>query len=410
MTLIKFNKVEKKIIYPILAMLTHLTNMLFVVISGDSLSDQKDKNNNYLIFLLIITFSEASTLLLYYIQRRNTVQAMKGNLELLPGTVKNKIISLLIIILIVCINFVTTVIQLYIFQNNFLEFLEKIVNGLSLVVATILCAIILNYRYYKHHVLGLLILLTGHTLFSVYDLLETNEFTKFPKPIYIILFIVLYIWVSVQEVLEKYLMEKQFLSPYSIIGLEGVFGIILMCFVFIIISFTTVFDVNFSNFTKVVNLIMDNPFIIVIDILFLLSVFAYNIFRLLTNQFYYPTYICISTVFGDFFKWVCTIVIVLIAIFLKIDDKEETKETSIPPAFEFIIKFLAYGFMIFGILLYLEIIELNIFELNANTKESIMERTDKELDEKMIAEITLCEDIGEENEEEDEEEDDKTIQ
>ena len=103
MTLIKFNKVEKKIIYPILAMLTHLTNMLFVVISGDSLSDQKDKNNNYLIFLLIIMLSEASTLLLYYIQRRNTVQAMKGNLELLPGTVKNKIISLLIIILIAVI-------------------------------------------------------------------------------------------------------------------------------------------------------------------------------------------------------------------------------------------------------------------------------------------------------------------
>ena len=56
---------------------------------------------------------------------------MKRKLKILPKTLKNKIKSILIIILIVCINFPSTVIQLYIFQNNFLEFLEKIVNGLN---------------------------------------------------------------------------------------------------------------------------------------------------------------------------------------------------------------------------------------------------------------------------------------
>ena len=169
------------------------------------------------------------------------------------------------------------------------------------------------------------------------------------------------------------------------------------------------YSVNCDNFKHLLIFIWDHPFIIVIDILFLLSVFAYNIFRLLTNQFYSPTYICVSTVFGDFFKWVCTIVIVLIAIALGEDDKEE-KETSIPSAFEYIVKFLAYGLMIFGIFLYLEIIQLNIFELDANTKVSIMERTDKEIDEKAITEITLCEGIEEENEVEEDEYDDKAIQ
>ena len=66
--------------------------------------------------------------------------------------------------------------------------------------------------------------------------------------------------------------------------------------------------------------------------------------------------------------------------------------------------------MIFGIFLYLEIIQLNIFELDANTKVSIMERTDKEIDEKAITEITLCQNIEEENEVEEDEYDDKAIQ
>ena len=420
MTLITFNKIRPVIIYPVLAMITHLTNIAFVAMSGYSFTDQEQdqdkdqikqiKNNNYLILLSIIMFSEVITFIFYFIQKRNTEQKMKRKLKILPKTLKNKIKSILIIILIVCINFPSTVIQLYIFQNNFLEFLEKIVNGLSLVFATILCALILNYRYYKHHVVGLCILLTGHTLFSVYDLYVTGENAEFPDMTNIILFIALYIWVSVQEVLEKYLMEKHYLSPYLIIGLEGICGIVVMCLVFIIIIFTSDFySVNCDNFKHLLIFIWDHPFIIVIDILFLLSVFAYNIFRLLTNQFYSPTYICVSTVFGDFFKWVCTIVIVLIAIALGEDDKEE-KETSIPSAFEYIVKFLAYGLMIFGIFLYLEIIQLNIFELDANTKVSIMERTDKEIDEKAITEITLCENIEEENEVEEDEYDDKAIQ
>ena len=136
MTLITFNKIRPVIIYPVLAMITHLTNIAFVAMSGYSFTDQdqdKDqikqiKNNNYLILLSIIMFSEVITFIFYFIQKRNTEQKMKRKLKILPKTLKNKIKSILIIILIVCINFPTTVIQLYIFQNNFLEFLEKIVN------------------------------------------------------------------------------------------------------------------------------------------------------------------------------------------------------------------------------------------------------------------------------------------
>ena len=48
--------------------------------------------------------------------------------------------------------------------------------------------------------------------------------------------------------------------------------------------------------------------------------------------------------------------------------------------------------------------------MDANTKVSIMERTDKEIDEKAITEITLCQNIEEENEVEEDEYDDKAIQ
>ena len=128
MTLITFNKIRPVIIYPVLAMITHLTNIAFVAMSGYSFTDRDQdqdqdqiKNNNYLILLSIIMFSEVITFIFYFIQKRNTEQKMKRKLKILPKTLKNKIKSILIIILIVCINFPSTVIQLYIFQNNFLE-------------------------------------------------------------------------------------------------------------------------------------------------------------------------------------------------------------------------------------------------------------------------------------------------
>ena len=77
MTLITFNKIRPVIIYPVLAMITHLTNIVFVAMSGFSFKDQNQIKNNYLILLSIIMFSKVITFIFYFIQKRNKEKKKK---------------------------------------------------------------------------------------------------------------------------------------------------------------------------------------------------------------------------------------------------------------------------------------------------------------------------------------------
>ena len=166
-----------------------------------------------------------------------------------------------------------------------------------------------------------------------------------------------------KEVLEKYLMDVKFVSPFVVIGLEGVVGMITITVGTIIYCLIYINSCDFLNKygEYFIRMYTTSKMRLVWYILLLVGLFSFNTFKVLTNDAYYPTYKGLSDVFGHFFRWVVLILI----------GSDKTNFTFR----HFFIKILSYVIMMMGIIIYLEIIQLNFCGFNKNTRKEITIRT-----------------------------------
>ena len=142
MTLIKVNKFQPIVIYPLMMTVSYLSNMVFIVISTDyyknsnNISNQEQStaskeptlydivNNNHNIILLFISYIfQSFTLILSYVQKKRTLKNKLHNMELIPGNKKDKILVILSIIFLSLLIISTTTIQLYFTQTTNKNFL-----------------------------------------------------------------------------------------------------------------------------------------------------------------------------------------------------------------------------------------------------------------------------------------------
>ena len=181
------------------------------------------------------------------------------------------------------------------------------------------------------------------------------------------LFLVLYIELvySINHVLNKYLMENKFCSPYEISFCEGFFALIINIILLSIISNIEIpphsgvlkvfkhknYDgkIYLDNFKYYMDKFNISEFFI-----FLLVAFnrvSYNLFSLLTIKYFTPSHVIIILLFGEMqygFESINKGHIVLTIVF-------------------FLILF-------FLVLVFTEIIELNFWGISDNTKKNIRER------------------------------------
>lgn len=94
-----------------------------------------------------------------------------------------------------------------------------------------LCRIILKYPIYRHSKVALILFFIGFCFYYYHG--NFFEFKKLNKQYYILLFIGSFT-TSLQLVLEKYIMEQKFISPYLLIFVEGIIGLVINTIVFLI--------------------------------------------------------------------------------------------------------------------------------------------------------------------------------
>ena len=83
------------------------------------------------------------------------------------------------------------------------------------------CYLILHYKYYKHHILGCIIIIIGISLNTLFH----DEYKlKIPWYSYIVISIFTNVIESLQKCLEKYLMDKYFYDPFMLVTGEGITG------------------------------------------------------------------------------------------------------------------------------------------------------------------------------------------
>lgn len=274
---------------------------------------------------------------------------------------KNKLIKGKYILLLIC---------------GFLDFLQKSLSFIiihdsennvwifDLIFFTFFSWFLLNEKFYKHQYLSLLIMVIIVTITFILDFSHIKEnIGDF--------FLVLYIELvySINHVLNKYLMENKFCSPYEISFYEGIFCLIINIILLSIFSHIEIpkhsgifkvfstknyngkfFIDNFKSYT--------DSFDTKEFFAFLLSAInkvSYNLFSLLTIKHFSPSHVIIILFFGEIEYFIVTM-----------------KRGN------FIFTIFIFLLLIFSILVFTEIIELNFLGLSDNTKKNIRERAIKE--------------------------------
>ena len=402
MTLIKFGTISKKLIYPIMMSITNM----FIVVSTILLNkEHKGKNGNTIKYGnhpftndLIMFMAEGCVIIIFFIQQKITKDTDSSSCEeltksqivykkeeqnrkaikFLPDSKKVK--TFFIILGTFALDLFASTAIFIIRQIDNVSSIELGFKIIGLIVSTFLSICILNYKYYRHHFIGCVILCIGLIIYFVVDFNQNLEQIE-PKQanptivmILMIFILCIYVFASLQEVMHKYLMDIMFVSPFAIISLEGFFGIIVMSVSLIFLYYTKCTSEivctrgnQVENIFDTFNNVISHYQLLIPIIILFFSFIVLNTFRLLTNQAYSPTHRIIPDVYGCCFSWVVR------AIFPNLDEISRFMKFH-----NFVIGF-SFFLMMVGALIYLEIIELHFWGLSRNIRRTITSRQDIDL-------------------------------
>ena len=245
-----------------------------------------------------------------------------------------------------------------------------------------------NSSYYKHHYFGLIVTGIGLITYTIYSIIsiirDQNKDSEQSRNIWfeIIAALVTTAATAFHNVWEKKLMDKDYFNPYSLIGLQGIYGLIFSLIVLGILNcfkwnnsffcdveliddkYVPIYD-TCQSFESLNKLFTSTNNVWVITVFYILGFTGFNIFRMLTNQNFSTTHRCISDCFGAFLIWIFKLII----------DNAYGKENN---NLDIIFGAVSYPFIIFGVLVFLEFVILNFCGLNMNTNSMISSRGDDE--------------------------------
>ena len=181
------------------------------------------------------------------------------------------------------------------FTGSFLNtFISKISSQLLCLsqISEFFFVIVLNYlilkqSIHRHHYVALFFIISGIIVLSFKEI-------KFDS--YIFISILCNFFFSVLIIIEAWIMEYRFLSPYELIGFKGFYGIIILTLILIVSNFTKCekwmpfckYDENkpqnIIDFKTEFSNIFQNVDIIVQVLSFIILTMIYNIFQALTMK------------------------------------------------------------------------------------------------------------------------------
>ena len=270
-------------------------------------------------------------------------------------TISKRDIIILILILIIIINFCNTII--YIIYDATLSFLVNLFimyNGemIFLMILSIYC---FKYKYYKHHLIGIIIFIISVSIIDHYKI-KFNRKELIYDWQHISISILNIIFESVLVTYKKYLIEVKYFSFCIVSFLFGVISIISI----IILLIFKLFNTNVMCFYDNCITIFD-----FIDLYFQKNIkflgFIFSIVCITTFYFFYYSTFSLFTTSHVLLSFYISIII---SIFMK--DAKIIKTTG-----NWITLSIFILFSMFGLFIFLEIIEIDIFNLNKYTRRTI---------------------------------------
>ena len=246
----------------------------------------------------------------------------------------------------------------YFIKKEGVLFLYERLKGILIICSAILCYYLLKIPIYKHQSFSLLIIFVCLLIVIILECLN-----DFQQSLGMVLLSVFFgqIFLSCRDVIEKYLLDYDFINPYQILMIEGFFGLIMTSIYFYFNGepFKELLD-SYNTCQKELKI-----YILLLTIFFIFYFLlsgSKNIYRLLTNKVYSPTTTSLSeALFAP----------LLITIDIFHFDKSNTKGIIY-----IVINLVISIIMIFTSLVYNEFLVLNCCKLEYNTHYNISKRAE----------------------------------
>ena len=246
----------------------------------------------------------------------------------------------------------------------------------SIIIFTVIASIIiLKSKYYKHHYLGLCLVIIG---LIINGLTEDNSGEN--KVLGIFLIILSQLLSSIFYIIEEKLLKTYDISPLKFVGLEGMWGSIISLFFLIIFQFIRCdnwnesiqkdicsindeFISHFEDSIFAIRQMIDNIRLILFMLGYIVGIILFNYSRLTLYRNRSAIFVLIINNCFSFIIWILFIIIPF--------NSNNTNDK-----FSW-LKIFGFIFLIFGFIIFSEILVLPFFGFEDNTQKAIKKRQEK---------------------------------
>lgn len=226
-----------------------ITNTFFRQMDSLIIDKHLKKHKDSLILTLIMFLSEFILGMILFIRNINFLKYsggknkyIKTKNELIYGynqKMSNKIDSQLTIYLYIILIAFFDFIEFIIKTSNLLknlgvsDSLDTRLRSIVTISSALFCYYLLKIPIYKHHKLSLLIITICLVIIIILEYIYLNDNSvKLTKGFFLIF--PDHIFNSFKDIIEKYILEYDYINPFQTLMLEGAFGIIFTCLLFFI--------------------------------------------------------------------------------------------------------------------------------------------------------------------------------
>ena len=330
-----------------------------------------------ILIILMFLSNSISGLIVYlyhlkYLKEKQITKFMGIELIQAPSNIQPpdgyiKIYSLLF--LASYLDFSEYLLSSYYIPDNFKDLsisLEWRLKCIIICASAFFCYTTLNFPIFKHQIITIIIILTCLIIIIGTEILAYSSNHDICYILIVLLLMLIdHIFNSFLDVIEKYLLEYDFLNPFKIIMVRGIMGLILSFF------FTISQDNPFKNLKAIYNEESNKfGYLLIFIILYFLLSCGRNIYRVITNKLYSPTH-----------KALFDYIIVPILIIYYYFSFQDFKFNDKPIFYYFIINLIISFIVVIAGLIYNELIIIFICGMEYNTHHEVSKRA-SEIDSK----------------------------
>ena len=156
--------------------------------------------------------------------------------------------------------------------------------GIIIIIATLLCRFAMKIKILKHQFYSLIIIGICLLIIITLEIIYRGKGVSFADFAFAHILVIGYlIFVPFTDIIEKYLIDFNFISPFIILMAESIFG-------FIFISIYSAGEDPFEDIKRIYRESSDGEFVLLIFLLFLYFAFSggVNVYKILVNGLYSP--------------------------------------------------------------------------------------------------------------------------